>query len=82
MKRKTALDGAYLKGLMAGLADEPVESCPYEDKRKQSGRLTWSRAFRTAWGDGWKFARLNREQALITLQYSRSARRPSQGLEP
>lgn len=68
-KRRTPLEGAYQKGLTAGLADEPEDACPYEDKRNNSGRLTWSRAFRTAWHDGWKFAKNNREQALITAQY-------------
>lgn len=76
MPRRSALDGAYLKGLNAGLAGAPESSCPYEDKRKSSGRLTWSRAFRTAWFDGWKHAVQNREQALITAQYTKHARRP------
>lgn len=75
-RKKTPLDGAYLKGLAAGVAGEPSEACPYEDKRKPCGRLTWSRAFRTAWGDGWKSATTDRVQALTTLQYSRHARKP------
>lgn len=58
MKRRSALDGAYLKGIHAGLAGEPATACPYEDKRKWSGRLTWSRAFITAWHEGWKQARV------------------------
>jgi ribosome modulation factor len=76
VKRKTPLDGAYLKGINAGIAGEPLDACPYEDKRKWDGRLTWSRAFRTAWCDGWKHATTNREQALITLQYAQHARKP------
>lgn len=74
--RKTPLDGAYLKGLLAGLADESEDACPYEDKRKPCGRLTWSRAFRAAWFEGWDDARENRQQALITAQYAQHARRP------
>lgn len=79
MKRRTALDGAYLKGVHARLAGEPLEACPYQDKRKDCGRLTWSRAFRTAWCDGWKYADLDREQALITVAYAEHATR-KQGL--
>lgn len=75
-KRKTALDGAYLKGLHAGLAGGSLDDCPYPDKRKDCGRLTWSRAFRTAWADGWHKAREDREQALIIAQHAQHARRP------
>lgn len=64
-----ALRGAYRKGLTAGLAGDPVAACPYKDKRKWDGRLTWSRAFETAWRDGWLEATQDREQALITLRY-------------
>ena len=66
-----ALRGAYLKGLRARLAGEPCVD-PYQDKRKWDGRLTWSRAFSSAWRDGWQDADRDREQALITAQYSRS----------
>lgn len=60
---------AWLRGMDAGLAGEPLEECPYKDKRKPSGRLTWSRAFWNAWRDGWTYATKDREQALITSQY-------------
>jgi hypothetical protein len=49
-----ALRGAYRKGCVAATAGEPLSACPYEDRRKASGRLTWSRAFISAWRDGWQ----------------------------
>lgn len=69
MKRRTALDGAYRKGIHARLNDEPITACPYEDKRKWNGKLSWSRAFQNAWRDGWQHADRDREQALITVAY-------------
>lgn len=72
---------AWLKGLDAGLAGLPADSCPYKDKRKSDGRLTFSRAFRNAWRDGWTYATKDRDQALITSQhraygYGKFPRRP------
>jgi ribosome modulation factor len=64
-----ALRGAFLKGAAAHLAGENLGACPYDDKRKPSGRLSWSRAFRNAWRDGWEYARADRADALITLAY-------------
>lgn len=46
--------GAYLKGRRAFERGEPITACPYRDRRTWSGRLTWSRAFITAWKDGWR----------------------------
>ena len=51
-----ALQGAYRKGHAAGAAGEDISACPYSDKRKLCGRLTWSRAFNRAWEDGWNAA--------------------------
>lgn len=65
-----ALRAAYLKGLTAGLAGDSESACPYKDKRKWDGRLTWSRSFRSAWRDGWLLATTDREQALITAAHS------------
>lgn len=45
--------GAYRKGWEASAAGQPYTACPYRDKRKWNGRLTWSRAFIAAWQDGW-----------------------------
>ena len=45
--------GAYRKGYEAAIAGLCASECPYQDKRKDCGRLTWSRAFRAAWHDGW-----------------------------
>lgn len=51
-----AMRGAFKKGMAAHDAGDPIEACPYRDKRKQDGRLTWSRAFISAWEDGWRYA--------------------------
>ena len=48
-----ALLGAVKKGIAAKEEGLPETSCPYTDKRKPSGRLSWSRAFRYAWFDGY-----------------------------
>lgn len=69
-----ALRGAWLKGLHAALVGDPIDACPYEDKRKSDGKLTFSRAFRNAWRDGWNEATNDREQALITAKYAHSVR--------
>lgn len=45
--------GAYMKGARAAEQMQPMMSNPYKDVRKADGRLTWSRAFHTAWHDGW-----------------------------
>lgn len=47
-----ALLGAIRKGIAAKGAGASRESCPYQDVRKLDGRLTWGRAFRKAWLDG------------------------------
>lgn len=62
-----AMRSAFLKGAAAQLEGEHLGACPYEDKRKLSGRLTWSRAFQNAWRDGWEYAKDDRTDALITL---------------
>jgi hypothetical protein len=51
-----AMRGAYSKGAVAAHAGEAEGACPYEDRRKASGRLTWSRAFISAWTDGYRDA--------------------------
>lgn len=51
-----ALLGAFKKGAKACDAGLPITDCPYIDKRKADGRLSWSRAFIAAWRDGWRWA--------------------------
>ena len=51
-----ALQGAYRKGWAAAEAGQTEDDCPYEDKRKPSGKLSWSRSFIRAWHDGWAAA--------------------------
>lgn len=48
------LDGAARKGAKAKADGLPESACPYDDKRKADGRLTWSRAFQRAWLDGYR----------------------------
>jgi hypothetical protein len=49
-----AMRGSYMKGRAAFKDGKTLADCPYEDKRKPNGRLSWSRAFITAWCDGWR----------------------------
>jgi hypothetical protein len=51
-----AIRGAFKKGMLAQQEGKPIGSCPYGDKRKSDGRLSWSRSFITAWEDGWRWA--------------------------
>jgi ribosome modulation factor len=48
---------AERKGREAGLAGLGADACPYQDKRQNSGRLTFSRAWRNSWLAGWKAGR-------------------------
>lgn len=52
----SSLDVAERKGREAFLAGKAYRDCPYEDKRTWRGAVTWSRAFRTAWFDGFDAA--------------------------
>lgn len=51
-----AMLGAFKKGVVAHQNGQSLGACPYDDKRKASGRLSWSRAFIAAWHDGWQWA--------------------------
>lgn len=51
-----AILGAFKKGVLAHQAGLPIKDCPYGDKRKPDGRLSWSRSFIAAWRDGWRWA--------------------------
>ena len=59
MSRKTSFDGAEEKGRQAARDGLPITACPYKDKRKPSGKLSWSRAYRNAWRMGWQTERIN-----------------------
>ena len=52
----SAWRGAFRKGDQAFTAGELRACCPYRDRRSESGRITWSRAFQAAWRDGWWYA--------------------------
>lgn len=54
-----ALRGAFCKGERAAKEGKSLDDCPYQDKRKCDGRLTWSRAYQTAWRDGFDHAAHN-----------------------
>lgn len=66
-----ALQGAYRKGWDAFCAGKDEGDCPYTDKRKDCGRLTWSRSFIAAWQDGFADAR---KSAVITDYYNNTRR--------
>lgn len=51
-----ALLGSFKKGVLAHRGGQPIEACPYRDKRKPDGRLSWSRSFISAWQDGWRWS--------------------------
>ena len=55
-KWNRAMQGAFRKGYTANKEGKSPQDCPYKDKRNDSGRLTWSRAFIAAWDDGWMWA--------------------------
>lgn len=46
-------DVAVNRGRQAYFDGLSIDDCPYPDKRKSDGRITWSRAYRNAWRDGW-----------------------------
>jgi ribosome modulation factor len=48
--------GAYYKGRAARHAGKTLDDCPYQDKRRFSGGLTYSRSFRKVWAEGWEAA--------------------------
>jgi len=52
-----AMRGAFKKGMTAYLTGQSDTACPYRDRRNFDGRLTWSRAFRKAWQDGYQYAK-------------------------
>lgn len=52
-----AMRGAYLKGWRAYHEGLELSDCPYRDKRKDNGRITWSRAFLLTWRDGYNDAK-------------------------
>jgi ribosome modulation factor len=70
MQWNRALRGAFLKGAASNLEGSAIEVCPYTDKRKNNGKLTWSRGFQAAWRDGWLYAKSNPDDALITLKFA------------
>lgn len=44
---------AWRKGYEAAEGGQPASANPYQDKRTDSGKVTFSRAFRKAWAEGW-----------------------------
>lgn len=51
-----SLLGAFKKGVLAYQEGKSLSDCPYKDKRKGDGRLSWSRSFINAWRDGFFWA--------------------------
>ena len=56
--RGRALQAAFRKGQAARENGRSIFSVPYADLRTRRGAVTWSRAFRGAWLDGWMDANL------------------------
>lgn len=59
--------GAMRKGIAARAAGALRSTNPYRDKRKLDGRLTWSRAYRKAWFDGYDGALTDIDRAALGL---------------
>lgn len=53
MTRKDHFDLIRQRGRRAFLDGEARKDNPYPDKRKDDGRITFSRAYRNAWDRGW-----------------------------
>lgn len=62
-RRRTPLECAEQKGREAALAGLAEADCPYRDKRKADGRLTFSRAFINAWRDGFRSVRSSKQES-------------------
>jgi hypothetical protein len=50
---KRPYKGAFRKGQKARLAGVPRTACPYSDLRGYRGHVTFSRAWKSAWQEGW-----------------------------
>lgn len=79
-KWNPALRGAYRKGVKASAQGIPLSACPYQDKRKPGGQLTWSRAFIAAWCDGW--TDFKAQQDPVDQYYADRAKHPHPGTRP
>jgi ribosome modulation factor len=56
----------------SALEGRGIDDCPYQNKRKPSGKLSWSRSFISAWRDGWQYAINDPEDAKITAKHAGS----------
>ena len=56
-----SLRGVFENGERAAGAGVSIDACPYRDHRKSTGGLTWSRAYRSAWRDGYNYAAVRLE---------------------
>lgn len=63
-----ALRGAYTKGFRHAQHGGSQVDCPYRDKRKRAGQLTWSRAFINAWNDGYRDYAYHPNHILLSTQ--------------
>jgi ribosome modulation factor len=48
-----ALETAFQRGYEDGFKGKSKSSNPYPDIRTEGGQVTFSRAFRNAWQEGW-----------------------------
>lgn len=49
MSKRDPFEAAEIKGRKAARDGLSRDDCPYEDHRKPSGKLSWSRAWRNTW---------------------------------
>ncbi len=54
IERQDPFLAAYERGRRARAAGEPVSACPYRDRRRADGGITWARGWRIAWLRGWR----------------------------
>lgn len=64
--RKSPFQTATEKGRLAAIEGHPITANPYKDCRKHDGRLTFSRARRNAWLDGYRMGQSERSNSATT----------------
>lgn len=65
--KKNPLETAKEKGAWAARIGLKESDCPYRDKRKSDNRLTFSRAWRNAWIEGFRSWKAKTEPAPLEL---------------
>jgi len=63
--KRSPFKAAHEKGRMAFEAGEPMSANPYLDHRTDQNHVTFSRAWRHAWEDGWREAQKSRQHRVV-----------------